>query len=49
LRDDLCRREADIPVQQWQRLVTDDRSQFIDWEQAKKDIARETWVRERLG
>jgi hypothetical protein len=50
LWDDLCRHEADILVQQWQkdildereRLVTDGRSQFIDWEQAKKDIARET-------
>lgn len=50
LWEDLCRHEGAIPVQQWQkhildereRLVEEGKANFIDWEQAKKDIVRET-------
>jgi putative addiction module component (TIGR02574 family) len=50
LWDDLCQREEAILVHDWQKQVLDERessvaegkAQFIDWEQAKKDIARET-------
>ena len=50
LWEDLCRHERAIPVQQWQKRILDERERlveegkanFIDWEQAKKDIVRET-------
>jgi putative addiction module component (TIGR02574 family) len=50
LWDDLCQHEEAVPVQQWQKDILDRREQlieegkahFIDWEQAQKDIARET-------
>ena len=50
LWDDLCRHEEAIAVPQWQKellderehLINDGKAQFIDWEQAKDDIARET-------
>jgi putative addiction module component (TIGR02574 family) len=49
LWDDLCRHEEALPIHEWQkqvldgreRLVEEGKAQFIDWEQAKKDIARE--------
>jgi len=49
LWEDLCR-QGSISVEQWQKNILDERerlleegkSHFIDWEQAKKDIARET-------
>lgn len=50
LWDDLCRRPDVLPVHDWQKQILDDRerlieegkAQFLDWEQAKKEIARET-------
>jgi hypothetical protein len=47
LWDDLCRKEADLPVHQWQKDILDEReslleqgkAQFVDWETAKKRIA----------
>jgi putative addiction module component (TIGR02574 family) len=49
LWDDLCRHEEALPIHEWQKQVLDERerlveegkARFIDWEQAKKDIARE--------
>jgi len=50
LWDDLRRHEDAIDVHEWQKQVLDERqdlvvkgkSHFIDWDQAKKDISRET-------
>ena len=50
LWDDLCRREAGLPVLQWhqdllderERLVRDGKAQFHDWETAKRRIAGQT-------
>jgi len=50
LWDDLCRHEEALPVHQWQRDTLDEReaaiaqgeSRFLDWEEAKERIARET-------
>jgi hypothetical protein len=50
LWNDLRRHEDAIDVHEWQKHVLDERqdsivegtSHFIDWEQAKEDIARET-------
>jgi hypothetical protein len=50
LWSDLRRHEGAIAVHEWQkqvlkereRLVDEGTAEFIDWEQAKKDIARET-------
>jgi hypothetical protein len=47
LWDDLCRREEDVPVPQWQKDVLDEReraiaegkARFFDWETAKKRIS----------
>lgn len=47
LWDDLCRRDA-VPVPQWQkkllderqRLITQSKAHFTDWETAKKRIAK---------
>jgi hypothetical protein len=47
LWDDLCRKEADLPVHQWQKDILDERerqveqgkAEFTDWETAKKRIA----------
>ena len=48
LWDDLCRREETVPVPQWHKDVLDERqraiakgkARFIDWETAKKRIAK---------
>ena len=50
LWDDLCRREADVPVPQWHKDILDERrrlieqgkARFIDWETAKKKISDQT-------
>lgn len=50
LWNDLRRHDDAIYVHEWQKQVLDERerlvdegkAEFIDWEQAKKDIARET-------
>lgn len=50
LWDDLCQHAEALPVHDWQKQILDDRerligegkAQFLDWEQAKKEIARET-------
>ncbi len=47
---DLCRDEEMLPVHRWQKDVLDERAQlieegkarFINWEQAKTEIADET-------
>jgi hypothetical protein len=49
LWDDLCRRDA-VPVPQWhkdvldqrERLIKHGKAKFIDWETAKKQIAKRT-------
>ena len=49
LWDDLCHHEAALPVHDWQKEILDQRerlieqgtARFIDWEEAKKDIAKE--------
>ncbi len=49
LWDDLCRHEEALPVQQWQKDILDEReklieeqqTRFIEWEEAKKRIAKE--------
>jgi hypothetical protein len=46
LWDDLCRREADVPVPQWHKDLLDERrhrvregkAKFVDWDTAKKQI-----------
>lgn len=50
LWDDLCRREKDVPVEQWHKDLLDERArlveqgtaQFSDWETAKKRISERT-------
>ena len=50
LWDDLCRREAEIPVPDWHKELLDERQQqieegkakFVDWETAKVRIAKRT-------
>jgi putative addiction module component (TIGR02574 family) len=50
LWDDLCQREGALPVHDWQKEVLDERERlieegnatFVDWEEAKKRIAKET-------
>ena len=50
LWDDLCRREAEIPVRDWHKERLDERQQqieegkakFVDWETAKERIAKRT-------
>ena len=50
LWEDLCRHGEMLPAHDWQTQILDERegllegrkAQFIDWEQAKKEIARET-------
>lgn len=50
LWDDLCQREEDVPVPQWQRELLKERerliergsAQFADWEIAKKRISERT-------
>jgi hypothetical protein len=47
LWDDLCRRDA-VPMPQWhkdilderRRLIDEGKAEFIDWETAKKQIAK---------
>lgn len=48
LWNELCHREEDIPVPEWQKQVLDDRerqikqgkAKFRDWESAKRRIAK---------
>ena len=50
LWDDLCRREAGVPMLQWQRdmldererLVRDGKARFTDWRTAKRRIIGQT-------
>jgi hypothetical protein len=50
LWNDLCRREADLPMLQWhkellderERLVRDGKARFTDWETAKRRITGQT-------
>jgi hypothetical protein len=50
LWNDLCRHEENVPVQQWQKDILDERkklietgqARFTEWEEAKKRITRET-------
>ena len=50
LWDDLCQREEDVPVPQWQRELLEERERliergsahFADWETAKKRISERT-------
>ena len=50
LWDDLCQHEEAVPVQDWQKGILDERerliesgeAKFVDWEEAKKRISRET-------
>jgi len=50
LWEDLSRREEQVPVPQWHKTVLGDRermarkgkARFVDWETAKKRIARKT-------
>ncbi len=47
---DLCRQEVEVPVPQWhkdllderERLVTQGKAQFLDWETAQRRIAERT-------
>jgi putative addiction module component (TIGR02574 family) len=49
LWNDLCQHEGALPVHDWQKEVLDERERlvergeahFVDWEEAKKRIARE--------
>lgn len=49
LWDDLCQHEEALPVNDWQKEILDERERlieegeahFVDWEEAKKRIARE--------
>jgi len=46
LWDDLCNNESDIPSPQWheivlmerENLIRDGRDEFVDWDQAKKEM-----------
>jgi Putative addiction module component len=48
LWDDLCRREADVPVPSWQKAILDERehlieqgkARFSNWEAAKKRLSK---------
>jgi putative addiction module component (TIGR02574 family) len=50
LWDDLCQHEEILPVHDWQKELLDDRerliekgdAQFLDWEESKNRIAKET-------
>ena len=50
LWDDLCHTESDIPSPQWhedvlmerENLIRDGRDEFVDWDQAKKEIRKKT-------
>ena len=50
LWDDLCQHEEALPVHDWQKEVLDERERlieegnatYVDWEEAKKRIAKET-------
>ena len=50
LWDDLCRREEDVPIPQWHKMLLDERellieqgkAQFTDWGIAKKRIDEQT-------
>lgn len=50
LWDDLCQHEEALPVHDWQKELLDERerlieegnARFVDWEEAKKRIAKET-------
>jgi putative addiction module component (TIGR02574 family) len=50
LWNDLCQHEETLSVHEWQKKILDTRerliqegeAQFIDWEEAKKQIAKET-------
>jgi hypothetical protein len=50
LWDDLCQQEEALPVHDWQkeiieereRLIKNGKAKFLDWEEAKKSINRET-------
>jgi len=50
LWEDLCRHEAAVPVHEWQkeirdqreRLIEEGKARFVDWEESKKRIAKET-------
>ena len=50
LWSDLCQHEEALPVHDWQKEILDERerlietggAQFVDWEEAKKRITRET-------
>lgn len=49
LWSDLCENQDALPVHQWQKDILDEReklvesgkAQFLDWEEAKKQIAKE--------
>ena len=48
LWDDLCRREADVPVRSWQKSILDERERLIaqgkahfsNWEAARKRLSK---------
>jgi len=50
LWDDLCRREADMPVPPWQKSILDERerlvkqgkARFSSWETARKRLSKRT-------
>lgn len=50
LWDDLCQQEEALPVHDWQkeiieereRLIKNGKAKFLDWDEAKKSINRET-------
>jgi hypothetical protein len=50
LWEDLCQQEEAVPVYDWQKEILDERErliekgdpQFLDWEESKKRIAKET-------
>ena len=50
LWEDLCQQEEAVPVHDWQKEILDERehliekgdAQFLDWEESKKRIAKET-------
>ena len=49
LWDDLCQHEEALPVHDWQKEILDERERlieeggahFVDWEEAKKRVAKE--------
>jgi len=49
LWDDLCRTESEIPSPQWhkqilmerEKLIREGEDEFVDWDQAKKEIRRQ--------